>query len=80
MDIVVRVYGVLKDSFAPEQTIECSEGLSLGELRERLIQKNKSAAGVLFQSRAAAQGNFVDWSYCPVQGEIVDLMPPSSGG
>lgn len=76
----VRVYGILKDSFTPRRSIELAPSASLEDLRLGLAEESEKATQTLYSCRAAVNGAFVDWGHVAANGDVIDIMPPSSGG
>lgn len=75
----VKMYAVLKDYFS--QTVELSADIvNISDLKTILENQNPSAKVILNLSRFAVADTFVSLDYSLKGGEIVSVIPPSSGG
>lgn len=79
MMIRLEFYAALKDHFP--STLEIEEQLSdVRKLRTYLTDKRLSASKLLIQCRFAVDDTFVDEGYALRDGDLVLVIPPSSGG
>lgn len=79
MMITLEFYAALKDHFPT--TLEVEEQLSdVRMLRAYLADKRLSASKLLTQCRFAVDDTFVDEEYALRDGDLVLVIPPSSGG
>lgn len=77
--ITLEFYAALKDHFPG--TLKVDEKLSdVRELRRYLADRELSAAILLAQCRFAVNDTFVDDRYVFRDGDLVLVIPPSSGG
>ncbi len=77
--ITLEFYAALKDHFPASMEV----GEQLGDvraLRTYLTDKQLSASTLLAQCRFAIDDTFVDDGYALCEGEVVLVIPPSSGG
>ena len=79
MMVTLEFYAALKDHFPT--TLEVEEQLSdVRMLRTYLTGKQLSASRLLAQCRFAVDDTFVDEGYALRDGDLVLVIPPSSGG
>ena len=77
--ITLEFYAALKDHFPG--TLEVDEKLgNIRELRRYLTDRALSAAALLAQCRFAVADTFVGEGYALRDGDLVLIIPPSSGG
>ena len=77
--ITLEFYAALKDHFP--NPMEVGEQLSdVRMLRTYLTDKQLSASTLLAQCRFAVDDTFVDEGYAFRDGDLVLVIPPSSGG
>ena len=76
----VRFYGRLADAIGPEIELPGASGCSVADLRERLAASHAAAAGALERSRALIGGSFVSDERKLADAELVEFLPPVSGG
>ncbi len=77
--ITLEFYAALKDHFPG--SLEVGEQLSdVRALRTYLTDKRLSASMLLAQCRFAVDDTFVDDGYALREGDVVLVIPPSSGG
>lgn len=78
----VLFYGRLAEVIGPELETKAQPGCSIGELRDRLIAEHPRAEHTLRSTRArACVGNvLVQDDYVLAETEMVEFLPPVSGG
>ncbi|MFC7525680.1 MoaD/ThiS family protein [Parapedobacter sp. GCM10030251] len=77
--ITLEFYAALKDHFPP--TLEVDEKLrDVRDLRKYLADNKLSASMLLAQCRFAVDDSFVDEEHVLRQGDVILVIPPSSGG
>ncbi len=77
--ITLEFYAALKDYFPA--TLEIDEKLNdVRELRRYLADRELSASMLLAQCRFAVADTFVEDGYVLRKGDVVLVIPPSSGG
>ncbi|MEO6000450.1 MAG: MoaD/ThiS family protein [Chitinophagaceae bacterium] len=75
----VQVFAILKDYFDKE--FELHENIhDMPALRERLIQFNPAAAGILNSCRFAVKDEFIDNDFQLAENDTIYIIPPGSGG
>ena len=78
--VKINLYAGLKDYFGQSQSLEISPDVTLGDLLAELIRKNSEATALLSRCRFAVNQEFVNESWKIKDGDIIDILPPSSGG
>jgi len=78
--VKVRLYGRLADAIGPEIELPDVSGCSVAGLRERLAASHSAAAGALERSRALIGGSFVSDERKLADADLVEFLPPVSGG
>lgn len=76
----VLLYGPLADAIGAQADVQISEGCSIAELREKLIDTHPAATADLRRSRAIVGRDAVGSDYRPGVSEVVEFLPPVSGG
>lgn len=77
--VTLEFYAALKDHFPP--TLEVYEKLrDVRDLRKYLADNKLSASTLLAQCRFAVDDSFVDEEHVLRQGDVILVIPPSSGG
>jgi len=80
--VTVRVnfYAILKDYFSSSIDLDIDEIRTVSAFKELIVRINKESESVVFSCRIAVNnvitGDHVNFA----DGDIVDLLPPSSGG
>jgi molybdopterin converting factor small subunit len=78
----ILFYGRLADAIGREVELDDAEGLPIARIRERLANEYPAAASVLTggRSRAYVDGALVRDDYQAGPSELVEFLPPVSGG
>jgi molybdopterin converting factor small subunit len=76
----VLLYGGLRDALGGEALVESAEVCSVAELRDRLAADYPSAAAALRRSRAFVADRLVGDAHVPASGDVLEFLPPVSGG
>lgn len=77
----IHFFGKLADSFGPAIDFPVSNECSITELREKLAEEYPDAASALgIRVRACVGENFVPDSHIIQPGDLVEFIPPVSGG
>ena len=63
-----------------EETVEISEGATLGDLLERYIQRYPQLAGFRASLVASHNQEFAAWDTRIASGDEIAFLPPVSGG
>jgi molybdopterin converting factor small subunit len=80
MKITLVTFAAIKD-FSPTNTeIIIKERATIKEVRQELLRRTPAIAGILQASRFAVKESLVDDAAVLNEGEIVYIIPPSSGG
>lgn len=79
MNYKIKTFAVLKDLLGDSFEIS-AENNSIESLKNALIKRNSLSKKVLDSSRFAIDNTFVDADYEFIDGQIILIMPPSSGG
>jgi molybdopterin converting factor small subunit len=80
IELRIRLYGSLADAIGREVTLEAPLPCSVGEVRRRLAARHAAAAGALERSRALIAGSFVADERELADADLVEFLPPVSGG
>ena len=75
----VLLYGSLRDAIGHDAFVD-AEGCSVAELRNRLATKHPGVAAEFRRSRAFVADRLVGDSHVPGAGDILEFLPPVSGG
>jgi molybdopterin converting factor small subunit len=80
--VKVLFYGRLAEAIGPELEVEARPGCSVAELRNRLISDRPDVADVLRSRRArtCVGDRLVHDDYSLAPGEMLEFLPPVSGG
>jgi molybdopterin converting factor small subunit len=80
--VKILFYGRLADAIGSELEIAASLGSSVGDLRNSLIAAHPEIEGVLRSKRAltCVGDRLVRDDYRLADGDIVEFLPPVSGG
>lgn len=79
----VRYFASLREALGSAEAVDCQPGLTLGELRDRLIARGGAHAEVLARGRAlrCALNQVMAPETTPVpEGAEVAFFPPVTGG
>ena len=78
----VLFYGRLAEVIAPELETKARPGCSIAQLRDRLIAEHPEAAHTLRskRSRACVGSALVRDDYVLAENQMVEFLPPVSGG
>ena len=78
----VTLYGRLAEAIGPEVDLQPSPGASVGEVRRLLAAEHPAAAATLASRRSVAcvRGSVVRDDHVIVEGDLVEFLPPVSGG
>jgi molybdopterin converting factor small subunit len=78
----ITLYGRLADAVAPEVDLQASAGSSVGEVRRLLAAEHPAAAATLASTRSVAciGGSVVRDDHVISEGDLVEFLPPVSGG
>ena len=78
----ILFYGRLADAIGPELQLDGQSPCSVAELRDRLAEEHPHAQAVLQNRRAltCVGDRFVRDDHSLSAGDIVEFMPPVSGG
>lgn len=78
----VAFYGRLADLIGRDIDLEAATGCSIGEMRQMLAAEHPGAASVLTSRRALAcvGGSLVRDEHVVGPGDLVEFLPPVSGG
>jgi len=83
--VSVRLYAVLRDLYGSDRdSIDLPEGSTVGDLLEELKKRN-SRLGEFLEKRGSSIIALINGLYAPAsqklrEGDVVDLLPPASGG
>jgi molybdopterin converting factor small subunit len=80
IELRIRLYGRLADAIGREIMLEAPLPCSVGGVRRRLAASHAAAAGVLGRSRALIAGSFVSDEQSVAAVDLVEFLPPVSGG
>ncbi|GMT49503.1 MAG: hypothetical protein IEMM0008_1042 [bacterium] len=80
MEVVIHVFGGLKDYFDPRFQIELLDDSRVEGMIERLKALNPQSKHVLDHSRIAVAERFTERDYIIHEKDEIYIMPPSSGG
>ncbi len=80
MEVVVHVFGGLKDYFDPRFEMELLDDSKVEGVIERLKLLNPKSAGTLDHSRIAVAERFTSRDYVIHEKDEIYILPPSSGG
>jgi molybdopterin synthase sulfur carrier subunit len=83
MKVTVRYFASLREKLGPTQTLELTDGTTLGGLRDQLIASSAAHAAALGRGRAVRVA--MDQSLCDEAATIgadaeVAFFPPVTGG
>ena len=78
----VLFYGRLVEAIGPELQIDVPAGCCVAHIRERLAADFPGAASTLANKRALAciAGSFVRDDYLVTGNDVLEFLPPVSGG
>lgn len=78
----VTLYGRLADAIGPEVDLQAAPGSSVGEVRRLLAAEHPAAAATLASRRSVAciDGSVVRDDHVIADGDLVEFLPPVSGG
>ena len=81
MRIAIRFHGIVGDMIRPKiDSLELPEGATLADLVDVVAEKNAKNAAVLRQTHFFIDGQMVDRNALLVDGSVVTVMRPMSGG
>lgn len=81
MRVAVRFHGIVGDMIRPKiDSLELPEGATLADLVAAVSGKNTKNAAVLRQTHFFIDGQMVDRNASLVDGAVVTVMRPMSGG
>jgi len=80
--VTVRVnfYAILKDYFSSSIDLNIDEIRTVSALKELIIRLNEDSGSVVTSCRIAVNNVIIGDNVHFADGDIVDLLPPSSGG
>lgn len=76
----VMLYGRLGDVIGSHVELDIDKGCSVGQLRKRLAALSPAASDVLGRSRAVIDSSLVTDARTVGNSEIIEFLPPVSGG
>lgn len=78
----ITFYGRLSDAIGPDVDLPAEWGVSVGDVRRLLAGKHPDAAATLADRRSVAcvGGSVVRDDHVISEGEVVEFLPPVSGG
>tara|TARA_B100000989_G_C19406552_1_gene412355 strand:+ start:293 stop:526 length:234 start_codon:yes stop_codon:yes gene_type:complete len=77
MEIKLRYFGQLQEATGKKEEVLTDSFESLGNLRKFLVKRYPKLNHVYFK---IAQDNKIDLDSSPLRGNLIDLLPPFSGG
>ena len=77
MEIKLRYFGQLQEATGIKEEVLTDSFESLGNLRKFLVKRYPKLNHVYFK---IAQDNKIDLDSSPLRGNLIDLLPPFSGG
>ena len=77
--MTIHTYAVLKDFFDKEFVIDDAV-TTIESLQQLLMSKKPAAENVLSSCRFAVKDEFVNNDFILQPGDIIHIIPPSSGG
>jgi len=80
MNVLVHNYAALKDYFASEMEVTIHPGGCVADLVGVLIEKNPSSEKLLHKCRVAVNEHITNQNHRLSDRDMVDILPPSSGG
>ena len=83
MRVQVRYFAAIREALGPAETVDAEAGLTLAQLRDRLIARGGEHARVLARGRAlrcALNQVLADESRSVSEGDEVAFFPPVTGG
>ncbi len=83
MKVTVRYFASLREALGASETLELPEGLSVGQLRDRLIASDAAHAAALARGRAvrcALNQDMSEEGALLSDGAEVAFFPPVTGG
>ena len=80
MRVHVNFYAVLKDYFSSVREYAFTPGQNISDLRLLLKTDVPQSTEILSVCRVAVNNNIVADEYALKVGDVVDVLPPSSGG
>ncbi len=80
VDVSVRVFGALRDHFAAPPELALAEGSRVREALEKLRELEPGAGPVLALCVFAVNGAFASEEQKLEAGDVLEVMPPFSGG
>ena len=76
----VLLYGSLRDAIGRDAAVDAAQGCSVADLRQRLASDHPAAAMTLQRSRAFIADRLVADSHVPGATDVIEFLPPVSGG
>lgn len=80
MRTTVRMYAVLKDYFGESLQLDLEGGATIADIKESLAQKNPESSFILDKCRFAVNQEMAACAHIINNGDLIDVLPPSSGG
>lgn len=80
MKVTIQVFAGLKDYFQPEFHLNLDEKVTVGSLKQRLLELKPQAGPLLEVCRFATNNEFINDSHTVSENDIICFFPPSSGG
>jgi len=80
MKITLVTFAALKESIPVDTEIIIKDHATIEELRQALVRRTPASAGILQASRFAVKESLVDDETILNEGDVVYVIPPSSGG
>ena len=76
----IRFYGRLGDAFGREAEVDAPEGSTVAQIRKLLSDTHPTAAEALSRSRACVGERLIDDESRVSSHDVVEFLPPVSGG
>jgi molybdopterin converting factor small subunit len=74
------MYAALKDHFNDSLNMSFSQGATIFDIKKELVKMKPLIAALLDKCRFAINHEFVSCETRLNEGDIIDILPPSSGG
>jgi molybdopterin converting factor small subunit len=78
----ILMHGCLADAIGRSFEVSAPEHATIGELRRRIAAAHPETARAILNGRvrACVGDSIVGDDHCPAAGEVVEFLPPVSGG
>jgi len=80
MEIKIRTYAALKDHFSDSFSMNLPQNSTIGEMKKKLALDKPQSSDLLEKCRFAINQEFAACDARISSGDIIDILPPSSGG